>query len=98
MRQFRLMTRPRPHVQIIVDVESMMREMVSTSEAQSQAQEPPPKDEELEEQEAPPQYSSCVLEIKDEENSQESNDNNVGNQDPKPENLAVMEQSVRRFV
>ena len=94
MRQFRLMTRPRPQVQIIVDVESMMREMVSTTEAQ----EPPPKYEELEEQEAPPQYSSCVLEIKDEENSQESNDNNVKNQDPKPENLAVMEQSVRRFV
>jgi len=94
MRQFRLMTRPRPQVQIIVDVESMMREMVSTTEAQ----EPPPKYEELEEQDAPPQYSSCVLEIKDEENSQESNDNNVKNQDPKPENLAVMEQSVRRFV
>lgn len=94
MRQFRLMTRPRPQVQIIVDVESMMREMVSNTEAQ----EPPPKYEELEEQEAPPQYSSCVLEIKDEENSQESNENNVRNQDPKPENLAVMEQSVRRFV
>ena len=94
MRQFRLMTRPRPQVQIIVDVESMMREMVSTTEAQ----EPPPKYEELEEQDAPPQYSSCVLEIKDEENSQEPNDNNARNQDPKPENLAVMEQSVRRFV
>merc|ERR1711971_904659 len=76
----------------------MMREMVGASEAQIQAQEPPPKYEELEEQEAPPQYSSCVLEIKEEENSDEANDNNVRNQDPKPENLAVMEQPVRRFV
>ena len=100
MRQFRLMTRPRPQVQLIVDVESMMREMVSSSEAQSQAQEPPPKYEELEDQEVPPpQYSSCVLQIREEENetSGESNDN-TKNQDPKPENLAVMEQSVRRFV
>ena len=94
------MTRPRPQVQLIVDVESMMREMVSSSEAQSQAQEPPPKYEELEDEEVPPpQYSSCVLQIREEENetSGESNDN-TKNQDPKPENLAVMEQSVRRFV
>lgn len=49
------MTRPRPQVQIIVDVEFMMREMVSTSEAQSQGPgaASPPKYEELEEQEAP---------------------------------------------
>ena len=100
MRQFRLMTRPRPQVQLIVDVESMMREMVSSSEAQSQAQEPPPKYEELEDQEVPPpQYSSCVLQIREEEHETggESNDN-TKNEEPKPENLAVMEQSVRRFV
>ena len=101
MRQFRLMTRPRPQVQLIVDVESMMREMVSSGDTQPQAQEPPPKYEELEEEEVPPpQYSACVLQIREEEendNNEESN-NTAKNQDPKPENLAVMEQSVRRFV
>ena len=74
-----------------------MREMVSAEEAE--AREPPPKYEELEEEAPPPLYSSCVLEIRDEENvnSDETSDDGK-NQDPKPENLAVMEQSLRRFV
>ena len=80
----------------------MVREMAGVRPAQEQQeQEPPPKYEELEEELAPPGYTSCVLEIREEEKEikEEENRSQVRrNQEPRPENLAVMEQTVRRFV
>ena len=75
----------------------MVREMAGVRPAQEQQeQEPPPKYEELEEELAPPGYTSCILEIREEE--KENRSQVRGNQEPRPENLAVMEQTVRRFV
>ena len=84
LKQYKLMTKPRPQVvekkalfsknliflfqqQIVVDVESMVRELAASREQAEN--DTPPKYEELDfpSELPPPQYSSCVLEVIKEE-------------------------------
>merc|ERR1712227_819177 len=67
LKQYKLMTKPRPQQQIVVDVESMVRELTASREQAEN--DTPPKYEELDfpSELPPPQYSSCVLEVIKEE-------------------------------
>ena len=83
LRQYNIMLKPRPQVslkykcmianvkkkqlfqeQLIADVESMVRDLVNSSDQDNQ----PPKYEDLQAEEVPPpQYESCVLQIRNDE-------------------------------
>merc|ERR1712029_457084 len=64
LRQYNIMLKPRPQEQLIADVESMVRDLVNSSDQDNL----PPKYEDLQAEEVPPpQYESCVLQIRNDE-------------------------------
>jgi len=84
LKQYKLMTKPRPQQQIVVDVESIVRELAASREAAEN--DTPPKYEELDfpSEAPPPQYNACVLEvIKEEECSPKDLDQKSKTKDSK---------------
>jgi len=72
LKQHNLMTGPRPQ-QVVVDVESMVRDLVrrGTATREPPLNDSPPKYEDLEDIEVPPpQYSSCVQQVVDDNEGQ----------------------------